>query len=94
MVGVRLGVGCPCPSLRNDIVTPRPLVHESHNHQEQIVHSYIFVLAISVSSSYVNCRSDGVNAVFYCACKRKRLHNFCVLVSSRVACPQLKTNST
>ena len=24
-VGVRLGVGCPCPPVRNDIVTPRHL---------------------------------------------------------------------
>ena len=38
------GVGCPYPPLRNDIVTPRSLVHKSHNHQEQIAHSYIFVL--------------------------------------------------
>ena len=25
MVGVRLGVGCPCQPVRNDIVTPRYL---------------------------------------------------------------------
>ena len=26
-VGVRLGVGCPCPPVRNDIVTPRHLFY-------------------------------------------------------------------
>ena len=26
MIGVRLGVGCPCPPVRNDIVTPRHLL--------------------------------------------------------------------
>ena len=25
VVGMRLGVGCPCPPFRNDIVTPRHL---------------------------------------------------------------------
>ena len=25
-VGMRLGVGCPCPIIRNDIVTPRRLL--------------------------------------------------------------------
>ena len=87
VLGVRLGVGCPYPPVRNDIVTPHSLVHESHNHQEQIAHSYIFDFSIFVSSPYVNCSSDGVLSIFYCTCKRKRLRNFCVLVSSRVACP-------
>ena len=29
MVGVRLGVGCPCPPVGNDIVTPRHLLRKT-----------------------------------------------------------------
>ncbi|MEE3022984.1 MAG: hypothetical protein VX367_10290 [SAR324 cluster bacterium] len=32
-VGVRLGLGCPCPPVRNDIVTPASLVLSSYQRQ-------------------------------------------------------------
>ena len=37
MVGVRLGVGCPCPPIRNDIVTPRLLFFSSFRLRAKMV---------------------------------------------------------
>ena len=79
VVGVRLGWDAPT---HLSATTLWPRVHLFTKvtiiKSRLRIATYLY-FSIFVSSPYVNCSSDGVLAIFYCSCKRKRLHDFCVL---------------
>ena len=60
MVGVRLGVGCPSPPVRNNMVTPRHLFTKVTIIKSRLRIATYSYSSIFVSSPYVICSSDSL----------------------------------